>query len=112
MATVPQQLTVEPKTQVSAPLGEIRNAIMPGISLHLFCELSEVRSYAEYAGLQTANMHYSTHTVLSQLSGKWKLQLTTKQTVNLGSQSSDARSRQIKSPSPPENYSINDCPSE
>ena len=77
MATVPQLLPVEPKTQVSAPLREIRNAIMPGISLHLFRELSEVRSYAEYAGLQTANLHYSTHTVLSQLSGEWKLQLTT-----------------------------------
>ena len=75
VATVPQQLPVEPKTQVSAPPREIRNAIMRGISLHLLRELSEVRSYA--AGLQTANLHYSTHTVLSQLSGKWRLQLTT-----------------------------------
>ena len=43
MATVPQQLTVEQKTQVSIPLTRVSNAIMRGILLHLFCELSEVR---------------------------------------------------------------------
>ena len=110
MATVPQQLNVEQKTQVSIPLTRVSNAIMRGIQLHLFYELGEIRSYAEYAGLQTANMHYSTHTVLSQLSGKWKLQLTTKQTVNLGSLSSDACSRRWESPSTSGRHSINNYP--